>query len=907
MKNNKVMARKIMEILAIAVVMLIMVKPCLSQVDYGADSANEAFGPGGNNGTGQSFNYLALRDHPGPSGVPLGGIGVGCFDLAPNGQFTRMGINNTFDILNDETGKGSFFALWEKSSNDRPATVRRLVCDNQTILGMKGMEHTVYRGLFPDATMTFRGPYFDSRVSLHAWSGLVPQNVKDSSLPVVWFEVTLANTSLRATEVSVAFSWSDIIGRGIKDVDKLNNVPENIHSVYGGNWSVMPKAETKAESFGAGDWKGLRQFTDSPIRPKKLTFQNYNTDMVIIAEQQNDVQITFLPAYEILNGQGVWDSFRQDGVFAATATKTNLSRKDGPAMASAIAVKASLKGGEKRTLRFMVAWFMPEMKPNRKGHPHSYFGVGDYSRYYHNYFKNIQSLADYAVAAGPRILQQTQEWQTPILESNLPDWLKFKLINCGYTLYSNTMLNKGGDFTVMEGGMGGLAGTMDQRLSAHPVYQKFFTQLDRSEMQLFADFQGTKGNIMHFIGHYYVGMASAKGGASPTHGSMTDNTCSWIIQLVKDYQQTGDLDYLKRNAEHLRKALAYLKTELVGQTGILGGYNTYDDRPHPPVFNYLGSVYLPTLQAGQIAARALGDAVMEADCKKQFLASQAGLIKYLWNGRFFSYGCDVDGSNRRDNEIFTGQLAGQFLSRYCGWDDTISLDMNQAAIISMFKTSISFAPDYYAPKVFDLQMMSSLDMLGSQCWPFYLESYTAMEAIQAGYVADGLDIMRHIQLVHLRKGWTWSQNLWNPGELTYMTAPVTWFITDVLSGAALDIPSGTLTLGPTVLPGEDHLNVPLYFPRFWAQLEYQPKSSKASLRILKTFGEDNIVLRNLVGMPVGVASSDARKQAIAPFAVKQGAVLDLSPYLKTISGSVSQRPVLPRVGQVPFKYVQPEK
>lgn len=55
-----------------------------------------------------------------------------------------------------------------------------------------------------------------------------------------------------------------------------------------------------------------------------------------------------------------------------------------------------------------------------------------------------------------------------------------------------------------------------------------------------------------------------------------------------------------------------------------------------------------------------------------------------------------------------------------------------AALISMFKTSVSFAPDYYAPKVFDLQMMSSLDMPGSQCWPFYLESYTAMLAVQSG-------------------------------------------------------------------------------------------------------------------------------------------------------------------------------
>ncbi len=897
-----------MMIFSIATAMIVS-RPCSAQIDYGADAASNTFGPGGAVGKGQDFNYLALRDHIGPTGVPLGGIGAGCFDLAPDGQFTRIGVNNTFDILKDETGKGFFLALWEKSAKDRPAAVRRLVRDSQTFLGMKGMDHTVYHGLFPRATMTFsqdNGPFFNVRTSLHAWSGLVPQNVKDSSLPVVWFDVTLANTSPRPVEASVAFSWSDIIGRGIRDVENLDKVPERAFSVHDTKWIVMPKASTKAESFASGDWKGVRQFANKPIQPKKFTFQNYNTDAVIIAEQQKDAQISFLPAYEIRKGDEAWQSFRQDGVFAATADTVTLAQDGGPAMASAVAIKAKLKGGEKRTLRFMVAWYMPEMEPDRQnGHPRSYSGKADYSRYYHNYFKNIQSLADYATAEGQRILQQTQEWQTPVLESNLPDWLKFKLINCGYTLYSNTMLNKGGDFTVMEGGMGGLAGTMDQRLVAHPVYQKFFTQLDRSEMQMFADSQGPKGDIMHFCGAYYVGMMSAKGGPSPTaNSSMTDNSCAWIIQLAKDYQQTGDLEYLKRNADYLRKSLAYLKTKLIGQTGILGGAQTYDDRPHPEMFSYLASVYLTTLQAGQIAAEALGDAAMAEDCKKQYLVSQAAFIKYLWNGRFFAYGCDPDGSNRDDDVLFTGQIPSQFVSRYCGWDDTIPLDMTQAALVSQFKTSLSYAPDYYAPKYFDLKMQSAIDIPGSQCFPFQLECFTAMAAIQTGYVADGLDIMKHIQLVNLRKGWTWSQNIWNPAELTYMSAPVTWFITDVLSGAALDIPSGTLTLGPVALPGEDSLSIPLYFPRFWAQLDCQPASGKASLRITKTFGEENLVIRTIKGMPAGVASSAAVRQAITPFTVKQGAVLDLSPYLKTISGSVSHRAVLPRAGQEPFKYVQ---
>lgn len=46
-----------------------------------------------------------------------------------------------------------------------------------------------------------------------------------------------------------------------------------------------------------------------------------------------------------------------------------------------------------------------------------------------------------------------------------------------------------------------------------------------------------------------------------------------------------------------------------------------------------------------------------------------------------------------------------------------------------------------------------------------------------------MDLLKHIQLVHLRQSWIWTQNLWNPSDITYMTAPVTWFSLDVLAGA----------------------------------------------------------------------------------------------------------------------------
>lgn len=63
--------------------------------DYGVNEANTKFSfQNGILGGDTDYDYFSLKDHEDVSGVPLGGIGVGNINLAPSGQFTRIGINN---------------------------------------------------------------------------------------------------------------------------------------------------------------------------------------------------------------------------------------------------------------------------------------------------------------------------------------------------------------------------------------------------------------------------------------------------------------------------------------------------------------------------------------------------------------------------------------------------------------------------------------------------------------------------------------------------------------------------------------------------------------------------------------------------------------------------------------------
>ncbi|TBO44441.1 GH116 family glycosyl-hydrolase [Pedobacter kyonggii] len=869
------------------------------EVDYGADQANKRNIPAPNLLGGRTdYDYLSLKDHPSLSGVPLGGIGVGNVQFAPNGRFVRIGMNNIHVPI--PRSSAAFFALW--SNNSKGTSARRLVIDSAAQYGMKGVAHTTFTGLFPQATLSPGENDSGVKTSIHAWSSLIPHDVKNSSLPVSFFEVTLKASE--KGEYAIAFAWEDFIGRGIKEPKSLEGLEGQILAkgqlMNGEAWPEMKAVQTYSDAYEVAGYNGIRQFSGSEIIPLKATFQNYVSQVAILA-QQGKGRISSLGAFDIQNGAEQWASFVQTGLFDGARAGV-LSTPGKNRSASAVSVKASLEKGETKTFRFMLVWYYPELKIDKKtAPPGSYWGGGsDYGRYFHNYFSSLSSLAEYSIKNREMLLEKTQEWQKPVMNATYPDWYKFKLINSGYVIYTNMILNKKGDVTVNEGGMGGLAGTMDQRISSHPFYQKFFTKLDRSEMEIFGDAQAFDGSINHFIGHYYGGLGTV-GGRVPTENHwMLDNTEGWIIQIAKDYEQTADTAYLKRWSARIKDGMKFLKSKMPPGVEIPVGPTTYDDFSHPPIYSYGAGMYLASLKAAAVIARALEDNAWEQECTAQFERTQKDVLRMLWNGRFFAYGCEIDGTGRKDNILFTGQLAGQFISRYCGWGDIFPLQVTQASLVSQFKISLSKTPDYYANKVWDINLGHGIDLKGSQCWPFYLESYTGYPALQAGYTQDGMDIMKHIQLVHLRKGLTWSQNLWNPGNITYMTAPVTWFSTDVLLGAGLNLPKGELRLAPISL-GDAVTVQPLFFPDFWANVRIDRKKKTVFLEILKTFGAKNLSLSKLV-IEVAGESADARKVHSFPlFQIREGQQLNLTPFYTELLSEKKQPAVLPVADKTEFK------
>ena len=117
-----------------------------------------------------------------------------------------------------------------------------------------------------------------------------------------------------------------------------------------------------------------------------------------------------------------------------------------------------------------------------------------------------------------------------------------------------------------------------------------------------------------------------------------------------------------------------------------------------------------------------------------------------------------------------------------------------------------------------------------------LLSYQAMEQIYLGQVADGLETIRCVYDRVWADGNAWSAGLRGNGESIYMTHPVIWAVLNALTGAALDVPNATLHVSPRVGGEIERLSCPMFFPSFWALLEYTPNGGATTIEVLRTFG-----------------------------------------------------------------------
>lgn len=115
-----------------------------------------------------------------------------------------------------------------------------------------------------------------------------------------------------------------------------------------------------------------------------------------------------------------------------------------------------------------------------------------------------------------------------------------------------------------------------------------------------------------------------------------------------------------------------------------------------------------------------------------------------------------------------------------------------------------------------------------------------------------------------------------------------WEVLGALAGAGLDVAEQVLYLRPVLPTDQDRLTIPLFFPRFWAELRFAPGEGQFELRVIRQFGD-----------PVRIARVSGAEtiELPQPVALVEGATLDLSPWSNRLQPQPRSQPATSRLGQ----------
>ena len=789
------------------------------------------------------------------SGVPLGGIGCGVMEVLTDGSFGNFTINHNWDR---PTGwlRGTFAAVFADDGRRKAARMLRLA-STEEYGGVKNVAGTSYLGMFPTVTLDYKDSELPVEVTLRAFSPLIPNNAADSSLPTACLDFLLKNPSNSKITAAIALSWENILGWGGRRDVEWQSVDGN-------------SQETKASSDGR--LEGVLFNTTQSYEDQR---QNVVGKYYVAAEKDSGVEVTTCPAWDATaKSIAFWDGFASSGELAPA----------GGGMGGAVAAKVILGPGEEKPLRFFVVWFMPHHVTIHRVEEKNESGETtkveefkeDVGHYYLNRFGDPISIAEYVSKNRERLLSGTLEWQRPVLESNLPFWLKLKMINSAFSVFACGILTKDGRFVVMESPitMGGATGTMDQRMAAHAFWTQMFPELDERELEIFARCQdlvkpAADGRISHFDGnvHNIIGNPNVDYGVT----DWPDLSCSFIMQTLKLYRWTGDRDFLDRMYPHVKAALAWLKSADHDGDSIPEGGSTYDyEKPFAGAFSYTASCYLGALRAGAEMARIEGDSENWQAYQNRFSEVRDSMMKNLWNGKYFikQY---LPKTGEKNPNSFIAQLAGDWLSRLAGTGSTLPDDVTESVVRETVARHVKpFRP------VPPMEVTPEGKIQGEVTFILQHEPYIGCEAIYQGYTDDGLEVIKRVY----ETSWEVNKNPWHQllaytapeGKelwlLSYMTCPTTWHVLNALSGATLDVPAETLYIDPRTATYLTELHMPVYFSRFWIWLDYVPPKT-LRLRVIKSFGQPVSIVR--------VVDREGREllKLPKPFLAKEGEVLNL--------------------------------
>lgn len=665
-------------------------------------------------------------------GMPLGGFGAGCIGRSHRGDFTLWHLDSGDHYFRSQPA--CQFALFEQVAGAKARA--KVLCTEKPADGsLAGWDWSypkgagTYAAIYPRSWFTYEG-FFTSFVRLKQFSPIIPHNYKETSYPVALFEWEAFNPSDKPITLSILVSWENMVGwftnkfktREIKvrDDDTPYYDYEPLWGVSGGNFN----AARQEDAFLGLTMSRAAGFAGGKVSEAPFVRSEADGQFALATPRQPGVEVSYHTRFDPTgSGLEVWQPFATTGRLPDLVSVRPAAR--GERIAAAMALRFTLKPGERRLVPVALAWDLPimEFAP----------GVRRY-RYYTKYFdktgRNAWKIATEALTRYTDWEQQIEAWQTPVLtDSTLPEWYKSALFNELYYLTSGGALWENGFvparitsieeikkappgkgyYTVLESIDYRWYDSLDVRLYGSFALLMNWPELEKNVLRAYADAVPVEDDSTRIIG-YTKKPARRKAKDALPHDLGAPNEdpwvktnyttyqdcnlwkdlpCDFVLLVYRDYVYTGkkDLDFVRYCWPAACAALVRLKKtfDLDGD-----GFpensgapdSTYDAWPLRGISAYCGGLWLSALLAAIEMGKLAGDTQSVSQFQSWYAQAQPLYDKKLWNGRYYR----IDSQSNNAEAIMSDQLCGEYYAQVCGLTDIVPTAQAQSALGVIYST-----------------------------------------------------------------------------------------------------------------------------------------------------------------------------------------------------------------------------
>ena len=764
-----------------------------------------------------AFEITMQRDQKPRSGVALGGLGCGWFELRQDGTFANWNIFNNRPLgrglpfpLDPQTVLFFLIRYCEVGGNPRLVALQIEGSHNSAGISrhefqyifpwLSGVDTIRYSATVPFVKLDFSERDLSLEISLEAWSPLIPRDAKNSSLPAAFFNFSIKSTSNKPADVSILASMRNAVaydvkkrhyvsrivdGKGYRAVEMSAAHVDPRHISYG----TMGIASLAEDSHYYTGWEHLHPYYERVLRETNLPDFDDTPGRNLTDAKTSEISClercfsTIGRTVRLDEKQrGFSHSFVATWCFPNNYAKLPGEKDDGPA---GYLEDVDFPGSEAGKISSPDE---PKVLPRHiEGH------------YYSNWFDSSSAVAAYAVENRESLLKESRRFHDAYYASTVDVAVLDQINSQLNTFRTSTWLTRAGDFGIIEGvspthRFAGLA-TTDVAMYGAVATAALFPELDRAVIRAHARMQNDNGSVAHSIDFNF-----RQKDPREASGKRIDMPSQFAYMALRAYFWSGDLAYLKEIWPSVQRTLEYILRERDANGDLLpditGVMCSYDNFAMYGVAPYIASQWLAGVSAAAEAARILGDSKSEQRWREVLKKGAEKMESATWNGSYYRLYSDLGGPHGgQDEGVLTDQLIGQWAAHLVDLPGLLPREHVHSALRAILK--YNFHPEQ---GLRNCQWPGDgfLHPVDAHCWVDQANTcWTGVELafasflIYEGLVEEGLMIVRQIDARYRRWGIYWDHQEFGGHYFRPMSA---WAIIPALLGHK--VRDGVATFAP---------------------------------------------------------------------------------------------------------------